>query len=684
MKYVFAFLIIFLNSFASNRINAQQFCGTDESHQELYKTNTGIHQKIIDNHNWLEAFTETYIQDHAFDKKSVSYTIPVVFHVIHVGGVENISDEQIYDQLRIINEDYQGRNADTANVILQFKPLIADCQIEFKLAKLDPQGNCTKGITRQFDTSSVAGMHNVKDVIHWDPTKYLNIYVCKGAAGLAGHAIVPTAADTIPQWDGIVIVHSSVGSIGTASPTTSVVLTHEIGHYLNLQHMWGGNNVPGYPYLPVANAGNCSYDDGVNDTPNTIGWQTCNTASQSCGSLDNIQNFMEYAYCPAMFTIGQKLRMHAALNSPIAGRNNLWTATNLIETGVNNPTSFCKTDFNTPKSYICIGETIDFADLSYETVNTRNWVFEGGAPNISTDSAVSVIYNTHGSYSVKLYSGDGASNDSLIKENVITVYPPATANSIIDGFEAATSFDQSQFTSILINGTGWQINQNLGKNSSQCIYVDHNETFLGQQNELISEPLDMSGLSNVILSFDYAFAKTASNNQDNIKVKIRGNCNGSWQQKKFLSPNSLNSAGSIVTSDFFPSNNSEWKHVDITNISSSSLTNNFQIKIIFESKGGNNIFIDNVNLLDPSHVGISQNDNAFRIYPNPTNGKIFISTSNTSSVSYSIYNAIGERITTGSFLKDSLIEMEHFPAGIYIVELNGATGFIGREKIIKQ
>ena len=132
---------------------------------------------------------------------------------------------------------------------------------------------------------------------------YLNIYVCASASpGLAGHCLTPSAADTIPQWDGVVIAHNSIGSIGTSSPITSVVLTHEIGHYLNLQHTWGGNNVPGFPYLPVADTGNCAYDDGVSDTPNTIGWQSCNLSGQTCGSLDNLQNFMEYAYCPTMFT----------------------------------------------------------------------------------------------------------------------------------------------------------------------------------------------------------------------------------------------------------------------------------------------------------------------------------------------------------------------------------------------
>ena len=126
--------------------------------------------------------------------------------------------------------------------------------------------------------------------------------------------------------DGVIALSTYVGSIGTSSPTNSRTLTHEIGHFFNLQHVWGNTNAPG-----VA----CG-DDGVSDTPITKGWDHCPSSNYDVcnnGVDENFQNYMEYSYCDVMFTQGQNTRMHAALNSTVQNRNNLWTTNNLIATG---------------------------------------------------------------------------------------------------------------------------------------------------------------------------------------------------------------------------------------------------------------------------------------------------------------------------------------------------------------
>lgn len=134
--------------------------------------------------------------------------------------------------------------------------------------------------------------------------------------------------------DAIVAIHGYVGSIGTGNNFVSRVLTHETGHWLNLQHVWGSTNNPG-----VA----CG-DDGVGDTPLTKGFTNCNLSNAiicTPGIKENIQNYMEYSYCCKMFTQGQRSRMHNALNSNVAGRDNLSSNANLIATGVINPTLNC-------------------------------------------------------------------------------------------------------------------------------------------------------------------------------------------------------------------------------------------------------------------------------------------------------------------------------------------------------
>ena len=372
-----------------NKLIAQErpyHCGTDEMRQQIYLQHPELIPGIAGASERLESFTKEF-EKQPHQKSAPTYVIPVVFHVIHNYGQENISDAQIHDAIKQVNLQFRKLNPDTADIVNVFKPIAADCEIELRLAQLDPNGNCTSGITRTVSPLTAIGDHQVKSLIQWPPDKYLNIYVCNQAAGLAGHAMLPADADTIPEWDGIVMQHSYLGTIGTSEYFKRTVLTHEIGHYLNLQHIWGGNNVPNYYYLPCGDAGNCAFDDGVADTPNTIGWQTCSLGAYSCSSLDNVQNYMDYAYCALMFTEGQRTRMHACLNSPVAGRNNLWTPANLATTGTDDATYYlCQAKFDVDKRVICVGESITLTDVSVHGALSRTWTVTGANLSSTTDS----------------------------------------------------------------------------------------------------------------------------------------------------------------------------------------------------------------------------------------------------------------------------------------------------------
>lgn len=662
--------LILLSFIVIPTVLAQQYCTTDELHHQLYNENPGVAKKIFQNHLQLEAFTQAYSKSHKGSQRAAVYTIPIVFHVIHMNGVENISDAQIFDQVRIINEDYQKLNADTANTINDFKSIAADCQIEFKLAQIDPDGNCTKGITRHYDSRTLTGDHSVKEIVHWDPSMYLNVYVCVQAAGLAGHALVPAAADTISEWDGIVISHNYVGDIGTGDPSRSVVLTHEIGHYLNLQHTWGGNNVPGYPYLPVNDAGNCSYDDGVTDTPNTIGWSSCNLSHQSCGTLDNVQNFMEYAYCPTMFTEGQKLRMHAALNSGIANRNNLWSATNLIATGVNNPT-YCAADFTQDKEIICEGISVQFEDASYNNVTAWNWTFEGGTPSASTDQNPTVVYNTAGTYYVKLVSGDGTDSDSITKIAAITVLSsPGTANSIVEGFEANTL--PTQLIPVDESGLSiWATTDSAAYTGDYSLRLDNLYGLKGERNELVSEVIDLSGVSDLDMSFDFAFARPVNSTvSDYLKVWVSNDCGETWTVRKQLTGSALLTKTDSIATSFIPTS-SEWGSVTITSITSGFWTDEFRVKFEFGKDNGNHFYLDNVNLYDPAMAGINLlEENNFRVFPNPASSELnVLNLDNHDPTQYAIYNCIGELIQQGIIFKQGVISIDQMPAGTYFIQL---------------
>ena len=217
-------------------------------------------------------------------------------------------------------------NADLSTVVAAFTNLTGDAEMEFELAKLDPNGNCTNGIDRivtpkTYKAGDGANGSNASKINMWPRDKYLNIYTVNNiASGAAGYTYLPGSVSA--SIDGIIILYNYVGSIAPSSVNTSRALGHEIGHWFNLPHVWGGTNQPG-----VA----CG-DDGVSDTPVTKGWTTCNlTSNDVCnpGTEENVQNYMDYAYCYRMFTKGQCSRMRTSAQSTIAQRNNLWTTSNL-------------------------------------------------------------------------------------------------------------------------------------------------------------------------------------------------------------------------------------------------------------------------------------------------------------------------------------------------------------------
>ena len=268
-------------------------------------------------------------------------TIPVVIHIIYNDSYSNISTTQVNSALTAINEDFNASNSDFNSVISAFSGIKSNVNINFELANLDPNGNTTTGITRTESDFTDNASENVKGLIVWDPNMYLNIWVVDNIeSGAGAYAYYP---GTAPGGnEGIVTRHTQFGTTGTSNSSNfaATTLTHEVGHYLNLSHTWGDSN-------DAELEDNCNLDDYVNDTPNTIGTlYGCNTSQYSCGSLDNVQNYMDYTDCTNMFSNGQRARAHAALHSAQGGRVNLWQHENLIATGIVENTT-CETELIT-------------------------------------------------------------------------------------------------------------------------------------------------------------------------------------------------------------------------------------------------------------------------------------------------------------------------------------------------
>ncbi|HEY0029462.1 MAG TPA: M43 family zinc metalloprotease [Bacteroidia bacterium] len=263
LKYLFLGSALFL--VGKNTVLAQGYkCGTEEMNQKLFAAHPELAKSNAD-------FNALIAQQLLNNKNSKAveqvFVIPVVFHIIHINGTENISDAQVIDQVSILNRDFRKLNADTATIAAPFKPHAADTKIEFRLAQLDPDGNCTNGIDRIYSHRTDQANDNSK-LNPWPREKYLNVWVIKTmeSVGTAGYAYYPAATDTYMfPFDGIIIIHQYIGSIGTANVTNSRALTHEVGHWLNLPHTWGSTNDP------TVGCG----DDGPLDTPVTKGHDNC-------------------------------------------------------------------------------------------------------------------------------------------------------------------------------------------------------------------------------------------------------------------------------------------------------------------------------------------------------------------------------------------------------------------------
>ena len=240
-------------------------------------------------------------------------TIPVVVHVVYNTAAQNISDAQIQSQIDVLNEDFQQLNADASNTPSLFAPLVANVNIAFVLAKRSPSGAATTGIERKQSSITAWGTDDkVKQASTggldaWPAASYLNLWVCNLSGGVLGYAQFPGGA---AATDGVVILSSAFGRYGSAGAPFNLgrTATHEVGHWLNLRHIWGDDR------------GACTGSDLVSDTPNQADENYGAPAfpQPSCSNTsDMFMNYMDYVDDRAMymFSTGQSTRMNALFAS---------------------------------------------------------------------------------------------------------------------------------------------------------------------------------------------------------------------------------------------------------------------------------------------------------------------------------------------------------------------------------
>ncbi|MBN8703845.1 MAG: T9SS type A sorting domain-containing protein [Bacteroidetes bacterium] len=338
MKKIFLPILIFAQSFVSAQTKGRT-CGTkilpDEYEVWVEQTKNGLNGK------------------HGTIQLQSNYNLPTIIHIVHsgaaIGSGDNITTAQALSQFTVLNERFNKQNADTINIPNVWKPIAANCNINFCPATIDPNGNTLaqpgveriNAVSKGWGTAPFSASYidnTIKPQTIWDPNKYFNIWCIDLGSGLLGYATFPNPGTSgmagIPSayWgtttdDGIVITYDAFGNVGNLNSSFNKGLTavHEAGHWLGLRHIWGD-----------ASCGN----DYCNDTPPASGSNSgCHTFPYSQGSCSGnavngemFINYMDYSddNCMYMFSNDQKKRMIAILNgSPmrmsLAGSTNCAT-----------------------------------------------------------------------------------------------------------------------------------------------------------------------------------------------------------------------------------------------------------------------------------------------------------------------------------------------------------------------
>lgn len=686
-------------------------CYTDEHTKELELQFPGQNQA----RQVIEQQIQQYLKQNPSGKRMAGVIkVPVVVHVVTEQGLNGLDKAQILNGINVLNQDFRRTNADANVTRPLFQPYAADMEIEFSLARIDPNGNPTEGINRvtsAFGTNGPVTRNNVKSAAPaWPTDKYFNVWLVKtinssGAAGggtILGYAQFPGTG----TWNeyGLVMLQTQWGVQQGSDGRTA---THEVGHCFNLYHTFQGgcgttnHNTSGDlvgdtppaledTYLNCGNTlNNCSNDVGTGSP------YTTNVVSQT-------ENYMSYDQCQNMFTLGQKARAHAALTT-ISQLINLTSPANAIATGIDPSVTVGplvpQPYFATSSERVCAGSSVTFTDLSYNaTATSWNWSFPGGTPSTSTDQNPIVTYANPGVYPVTLVSGNTAGNRSLTVQNTVTVVPTTGLPTVSPQVHFVEDFEESTFpasatankawertsTAVTANNINWEQTaaaSTTGIFSMRLRNSAFSSTNTGVYSSLITPNIDISGAANVVVNFDFAYGKkTSAVPTEELRVFVSNDCGATWAQRYYKTGNALITNGGAINSSFTPGSN-DWRKEAVPVQLNLLQTGRLMFKIEARNMGGNNMYIDNFRVY--TTLGTNEDvaaKNNISLYPNPltTATGINFELNKAEEVSVKIYDLVGnlvyngetEKLASGSHAIPVYNKLKGYKAGMYMVQLS--------------
>jgi PKD repeat protein len=703
IRIFFYFVVVLIAS--STAIHAQTHhnhahdkngvCVTDEVIEQLF----GNDREYQKQREEVEAWIDDYIANNpptevkgANGESTNVHRIPVVFHVMYDTEEDNISKYQIMDALRVLNEDYRRKNADTVNLRNVFLSRAADYEVEFHLARVDPSGNCTEGINRVKTREAANSTNNIKRLSMWNNKKYLNIWTVRAISSnisqglLLGYAFFPQPNQSGFN-DGVLQRHDRTGSVGT-SVSLGRTLTHEVGHYLNLHH-------------PFHNG--CGGGDFVGDTPPAAQANFgCNPSTNSCGGAfpDMIENYMDYSNddCQNTFTNGQKSRSKAVLNNAslrgdVAATNNL-KATGVVGGDVCAPIA----DFFAQTNVVCSGDTVKFVDAAIgANPDEYTWYFENGTPATSNERYPHVVYHQEGVHRVSLVVKNDAGQDSISIRNSVWVK--------YDEPSPFQSWLRENFEGIEIPNLNWSLHR-LGS-TDVPVKVTNDASFSGTRSalfglhetdehgifRLVSPNIDMTRATSAVLEFKYAHAPKHNDANTVLRVNISTDCGKTWANRRTIQGAMLATAPP-TTGNFVPQSQSEWSSMQVSLAQFAGANSEILIMFEVENAGGNNLYIDEINMdvVLSDELGFESDQRRFDAFPNPATESLTVELQSTSddTSKLTLISVTGQTVwqndvhlAAGERTRIDVADFANFPAGVYMLRHDNATG---REvkKIIKQ
>lgn len=598
----------------------QKRCGLDAF--DSLKETTKQFEEWLSNHrkNTLSPFNSTR-------KNKEIFQIPVVFHIIHRGedlGIgTNVSDEKVLEQLSILNDDFGRLNSDQTLTPLEFIDVAADTEITFVLAKQDVEGLPTQGITRQQGSQNTYELSENKILYaenYWPAEDYLNIYIAnlEGYLGWANfpfsdlEGIVEINNDRL--LDGIAIdyhwlgINENTGSFSSYGRT----LTHEVGHYFGLRHIWG-------------NQQNCGTDDYCEDTPlQSISYSgVCpSVAAISCQTSDMYSNFMNYTddACMNIFTQNQKERMHVVLNhsprrntlmhspaldDPILALNDLGIKTfNAIRLSDCNSLLSPQIEvrnygINTIENFLI---SFFLNDLLIETIEIN----ERYEPlDIATIDFQSITLNDLSEPVLTFeISSVNQTEDGNLKNNVLISSLPNYVTSTLPfvmNFEGNIEFETALEQGEMSHWDTVHLNTNDVLNQALSINFTADTTALGLFDYLFTPNFNLSNYSIPQISFNYAYQSTGLDyEQDGLIVALSYDCGQNFYSEDYLVElygSNLATVTSTSSSFFTPKDSSEWKNMTIDLLAFQKETS-LQFAFIGQSSKASQLYLDDIRVVD--------------------------------------------------------------------------------------